>query len=407
MLTDSKVRAAKPRPKQYKLYDRDGLYLLVTPAGSKLWRFRYLKEDRGPDGRRREGGQALGKYPLVKLAEARRRRDELRVKLAHGFDPAEERKTAQLNARSHLRNVVTEFYRQPGQPATAYLNQRRIERLLFPVLGDRHVDEINASELLDLFVEAIERDNIVETVRRTRSALAAVYRFAIIRGYTKHNPAEALRGATALRAKRPQRIAACTDPKRIGNLLRAVWAYEGAPALSLALRFLPYVFVRPGELRGALWDEVDLEAAIWVIPAERMKMDRPHHVPLSRQALELLHVAAELYSPAGLLFPGLRDESRPLSVNALNVALRTAGIAKDEHTAHGFRSTASSELERLRWRRAAVELQLAHVKRDPVEGAYNRADLLDERREMMQVYADHLDALRIGAPVLAIGRHAM
>lgn len=398
MLTDAKVRSAKPRPKQYKLYDRDGLYLLVTPAGSRLWRFRYKKNERGPDGRRREGGQALGKYPLVKLAEARRRRDEIRVSLARGIDPAEKKKADQANDAAKLRKVVREYYRQPGQPKTAYINERRIERMLYPDFADRHVNDIRASELLDTFVELIEKSGTVETVRRTRAALSAVYRYAIVRDYTRHNPAEALKGTTALRAKKSNPIAACIEPARISWLLKSVWEYKGPESLSLALKFLAYVFVRPGELRGANWQEFDLETRLWTIPAQRMKMDRPHIVPLSAQAIELLRSARALYSPAGLVFPGIRNERRTLSENALNVALRTAGIGKSDHTAHGFRSTASSELERLKWRRAAVELQLAHAKRDPIEAAYNRADLLEERHEMMQAYSDHLDSLRIAQP---------
>jgi integrase len=266
-----------------------------------------------------------------------------------------------------------------------------------PLIGERPVAEISAAEVLAV-LRKVEVRGRHETARRLRSTIGSVFRYAIATARADNDPTFALRGALTAPKVKPR--AAVTDSKAVGALVRSVWGYDGQPATKAALQLMAYLFPRPGELRLAEWPEFDLEAAVWSIPALRMKMRRPHKVPLPSQAIAILTQLREITGSGMLLFPSVRSRHRPISDNTLNAALRRLGYSQDEATAHGFRATASSLLnESGLWHADAIERQLAHEDADAVRRAYARAEFWDERIRMMQWWADKLDALREGATV--------
>lgn len=392
-LTDTTVRNAKPEPKPRKLADGSGLYLLIQPSGSKLWRLKYRIAGK-------EKLLAIGKYPGVTLREARRRRDDARDLLAAGLDPSAAKRAQKLAQHDSVRNsfeaLAREWMGQQGSKWTASHRAkvaRRLEVNVFPWLGRRPVAEITAPELLAV-LRRIESRGIIETAHRAQQNCSAVFRYAVATGRAESDPSAALRGA--LKPARERHHASIKDPSAIGALLRAIDDYGGDHVTRCALKLAPMVFVRPGELRAAEWAEIDTEAAEWRIAAERMKMRAPHIVPLSRQALAVIAELRPLTGSGRYLFPGLRSPKRPMSENTVNAALRRMGYTKDEMTGHGFRSMASTLLNEMGWHRDAIERQLAHAERDNVRAAYNYAEHLPERRRMMQAWADYLDSLRNG-----------
>lgn len=378
VLTEAAVRAAKPKEKPYKLWDERAMYLLVSPTGARLWRLKY-----------RYGGVertlALGAYPDVSLKRAREKRDEARVKLADGLDPSVK------TQGDTLEEIAREWMaKQRGlADSTQRRDRDRLEQFIFPRLGKRRIGSIAATDLLTELRKIEERGRF-ETAHRTRAVVGRVFRYAIATGRAKHDVSAPLIGA--LTSARVKSYAAITEPRRIGELLRAIDGYAGQPATEYALKITPYVFVRPGELRHAKWAEFDLAAAEWRIPAARMKLRREHIVPLARQVVALLEAMPRFESE--YLFPSLRTMKRPISEVTLNAALRRMGFSKDEHTPHGFRSMASTRLNEMGYPPSDIELQLAHVDKDAVRAAYNRSLRLDERRVMMQEWADYLDGLR-------------
>lgn len=398
-LTDVRIRTAKPREKQYKLTDGAGLYLLVMPNGGTWWRFDY-----------RFGGKrktlSMGTYPEVGLSEARSKRDEARRLLAKGLDPSAERRAAKARAlrtaASSFETVAKEWFDKfsPGwAPSHAKIVWRRIEKEVLPDLGSLPIAEIDAPELLQL-VRKIESRGVTDMARRVLQVCGQIFRYAIATGQTRQDPSFALKGSLPPEVKK--HFASITDPKKIGELMRAIDGYEGGTAVQTALRLAPLVFVRPGELRHAEWVEIDFDAAEWKISAEKMKMKRPHIVPLSTQALAILEEARLITGSGRYVFPSIITATRPMSENVINAALRRLGYTKEEMTGHGFRSMASTLLNEQGWNRDVIERQLAHVEGNSVRAAYNYADYLPERREMMQAWADHLDALRSGAKVVPI-----
>jgi integrase len=391
-LTDTALRNAKPRDSAYKLSDRDGLYLLVSTSGNKLWRFdyRFLSKRKT---------LALGQYPIVGLADARRACDEARTLLSRGVDPSEKRKLDKLvvtiAAATTFRVVAEEWLSKVEREGRAEITMRKSRWLLdlaYPTIGARPIDTITPPELL-LALRNVEAKGHYESARRMRSVCGRVFRYAIATGRATRNPALDLQGA--LIAPKVQHHAAITDPVAIGALLRAIDGYEGSPIVRAALQLLAMVFVRPGELRHAAWAEFDLEAARWTIPAARMKMRAPHIVPLARQALVILRDLQSMTGGGVFLFPSNRTVTRPISENTLNAALRRLGYGRDDMTSHGFRSMASTRLNEMgRWNPDAIERQLAHGERNVVRAAYNHAHYLNERIEMMQAWADYLHELR-------------
>jgi integrase len=394
-LTDTAIRSAKPKEKPYKLFDGGGLFLLVQPGGSRLWRLKYRI-----DGR--EKLLSVGTYPEVSLKSARERREDARRQIAAGVDPSAKRKAERAARADTFEAIAREWLDlKRGSLSERTYDKRlsRFEAFVFPSLGKRPIASITAPDLLAV-IKRVEARGINETAHRVRSESSAVFRYAIATGRAERDPAADLRGALAPVVVRNH--PAITEPAKIGGLLRSIYGYSGQPSTEYALKLLPLTFVRPGELRGAEWSEFDLDGGEWRIPKERMKMNEQHVVPLSSQAVTLLRELQLLTGNGRYLFPSLRTDERPISNNTLNAALRRLGYTGDEMVSHGFRSMASTSLNELGWEPDLIELQLAHAERDEVRGAYNRAQRLGDRRKMMQAWADYLDSLRTGAKVVPI-----
>ena len=402
-LTDTGIRKAKATDKPQKLADGGGMYLLLNPNGSRWWRLDYRH-----NGKRKT--LSLGTYPDTGLADARDRRDEARKLLAAGIDPSEQRKAAKRAGEERAANsftVIAEEWlaRQAAKMAPATMAKARwtFDNLVFPWIGSRPIVEIDAPEVLKL-LRRIEERGAHETAHRTKQRCGQVFRYAIATHRSKHDPTADLRGA--LTPAKVEHRPAITDPARIGELLRAIEGYTGGFVVRCALRLAPLVFTRPGELRKAEWAEIDMDTALWRIPAERMKMREPHVVPLAPQAMEILRELRPLTGNGRYVFPSARTTSRPMSDAAVNAALRRMGFDKDTMTGHGFRTLASSRLNELGWAPDVIERQLAHAERNKVRAAYNRAQYMEERQRMMRAWADYLDGLRAGADVVPFKRKA-
>lgn len=402
-LTDTAIRNAKPQAKPYKLADEKGLFLQVQPNGSRYWRFKYRF-----DGK--EKLLALGVYPDVSLKEAREKRDAARKQVAADVDPGEHRKAVKTARAASVENsfeVIAREWFGKHCPNWAKTHSskiiRRFENDVFPWIGKRPVAQITAPELLTV-LRRIESRGTLDTAHRALQNCGQVFRYAVATGRAERDPSGDLRGA--LPPVKQQHYASVTDPKAIGELLRAMDTYRGSFIAKCALRLAPLVFVRPGELRKAEWVEIDLDAAEWRIPAARMKKQQLHIVPLATQAVAILRELQPLTGDGQYVFPGVRTNQRPMSDNTVNAALRRLGYKSDEMTAHGFRSMASTLLNEQGWHRDAIERQLAHAERNAVRAAYNYAEHLPERRRMMQAWADHLDLLKNGASVTPLRPHA-
>lgn len=399
-LTDIRIRNLKPRTKAYKVADEKGLYLLVSPSGGKLWRYKFRLHGI-------EKKLAIGSYPDVSLVDARAKRDEARALAASGSDPAAAKRTlkvaAKLNAETTFFAVANEYIdktEREGRADATVAKSRWVLDLLKPALGSRPVADIEPHELLGVLKKLEARGNL-ETAKRTRAFASRVFRYAVATARAKTDPAALLQGA--LTAPKRKHLAAIIEPKRVGELLRAIDGYEGQPATLIALKLSPHVFVRPGELRRAEWSEIDFDAAIWRIPAAKMKARQEHVVPLSRQAVALLEQARALTGDGKYVFPSLRTPREPMSENTINGALRRLGFSGDEMTAHGFRAMASTLLnESGKWNPDAIERALAHKDNDQVRAAYHRGAHWAERVEMAQWWSDHLDTLRTGAVVVQL-----
>lgn len=399
-LTYQQIKNSKPAKKPTRLYDEKGLYLLISPNGGKGWRFKYRFEGK-------EKLLSLGVYPETDLKTAREKRDEARKLLSNGVDPSAARKAHKAATRAATTNgfevVAREWFAKFSQSWVESHSEkiiRRLEREVFPFLGHRPVSEINAVELLSV-IRRIEERGTIETAHRTLQSCGQVFRYAIATGRADRDPTADLRGA--LTPVKGRNFAAITDPKKIGELMRSIEGYQGSFIVKEALRLAPLLFVRPGELRKAEWSEIDLEKAEWNIPADKMKTRQAHLVPLSRQAIEILRELFPLTGRGKYLFPCARSIHRPMSNNAILAALRGMGYAKEEMTGHGFRAMARTLLdEELKFRPEVIEQQLAHNVKDPLGRAYNRTQHLEERREMMQRWADYLGQLKRGGEVIAL-----
>ena len=398
-MTDTKARNAKPKEKQYKLFDTDGLFMIVTPRGGKWWRFKY-----------RFGGKeklmSLGTYPEISLLEARGKRDEARKQVANGIDPSQarkEQKAEQIKNDSTFELVANEWHKKfkltwSKKHADTILS--RLEKNIFPWLGKTPINDIKPPELL-MALRRIEARGALETAHRVKIICGQVFRYAIATGRVERDPAADLKGA--LPPTKPKHHAAITDPEQLGGLLRAIDDYEGSFVMRCALKLAPLLFVRPGELRKMEWEEIDLENAEWNIPVEKMKTKSPHLVPLVRQSLEILKELKPLTGSGRYVFPSPRTPKRPMSDNGVLSALRRMGFQKEEMSGHGFRAIARTILDEvLQVRPDYIEHQLAHAVKDPNGRAYNRTAFLKERREMMQTWADYLDGLKAGAKVIPL-----
>ncbi|MGH7016668.1 MAG: tyrosine-type recombinase/integrase [Caulobacteraceae bacterium] len=397
-MSDASVRAAKPRPTQYKLFDEGGLFVIVRPTGGKLWRLKFRHAGK-------EQQLSLGVFPDVGLKEARVRRDQARRQIAAGLNPSFEKKraavAASISAANSFKAVAEEFIAKREREGITEITGAKARWLLAqlePALGSRPIAEIEPYELLAV-LKRVELSGRHETAKRLLSFAGRVFRYAIATARASRNIAADLQGA--LTSPKVKHHAAILDPKALGGLLRAIEGFDGQPTTLWALKLAPHVFVRPGELRMAEWSEIDLEAAVWRIPGRRMKMNREHVVPLSRQSVAILSEARELTGEGRFVFPSVRTPLRPMSENTLNAALRRLGYSSDEMTAHGFRSTASTlQNESGKWSVDAIERALAHGDADTVRAAYHRGAHWQERIQMAQWWSDYLDGLREGGKII-------
>ena len=401
-LTATAIRNAKPGQKPVRLYDSGGLYLEIAPAGGRWWRFAY-----------RFGGKrkliSLGVFQDVPLAVARDRRDAMRKLLADGKDPSAQRQTEKREAAGRTANsfeaVAREWYQKQVHtwvPSHASDVLRRLESNLFPEIGATPIADLTAPALLSA-LRKVEHRGAHDLAHRILQVSGQVFRYGIATGRCQRDLSTDLRGALAPHKGRHQ---SAITPEELPGLLRAIDGYSelGGRLTSLALRLLALTFVRTGELIGAQWEEFDLDSAVWIIPAERMKMKTEHVVPLSRRTVEMLLEVRTIGGGSRYVFPG-RNPDKPVSNNTMLFALYRLGY-KGRMTGHGFRSVASTMLNEAGFRGDVIERQLAHGERNEIRGAYNRAEYLPERRAMMQQWADMLDALAQGAQVIPLQRRA-
>ena len=395
-LTDTAIREAKPDSlKIRRLYDGRGLYLEISPKGHKGWRFKYRFANR-------EKRISFGIYPDVKLKYAREQKDKARELLARGIDPSEQRKISKLEGIESNRNTFEAV-------AKAWFDTRKInwsekhqekvlyilEKKLYPWIGALPIKRITPPKLLEA-LRHTESQGKYETAMTAKQVAGQVFRFGVATGKVERDITPDLRGA--LTTPRVKHRAAIIEPKEVGRLMLAISAYEGTPEVCCALRLAPLTFVRPGELRHAEWAEIDWEESLWRIDAAKMKMKHDHIVPLSRQSLAVLQDIHRITGNSRYIFPSARSPNRPMSENAILVALRIMGYSKEQMTGHGFRAMARTLLdEQLDYRIDWIEAQLAHAVKDPLGRAYNRTTHLEGRREMMQAWADYLDKLKAGA----------
>jgi len=401
-LTAAEVNAATipEGKKQTKLADGGGLHLLITNAG-KYWKLDY-----------RFGGKrktlSLGVYPQVTLKEARTKRHDARKLLENNIDPsqqkqADRRKAVAKTQSATFEGVSIEWMGKQSKKwvqTTITHTQAKLDRHILPWIGSLPIADIEAPDVLSV-IQRVEKRGTIETAHRLKMICSQVFRYAVATGRAKSDPTRDLQGALAPVVTTHR--AAITEPKAVGQLMRAIQSFEGTFVVQCALQLTPYLFVRPGELRHSEWSEIDFEKAEWRIPAEKMKMKVMHLVPLSKQAFAILKDLHPLTGGGKYLFPALGRSDRPMSENTINTALRRLGYdTKTEHCAHGFRGTASTLLHERGWESDVIERQLAHQEGNAIKGAYNHARHLPERKEMMQVYADYLDGLRDGAAIIPI-----
>ncbi|KVD71024.1 integrase [Burkholderia sp. ABCPW 14] len=402
-LTDTAIRTAKPGQKIQKLYDGSGLFLQVMPSGQKYWRLKYYFA-------KKEKLLALGVYPDVSLAVARRKRDEARSKLAEGIDPSEakkmEKRECKLSADNTFEAIALAWLEKRKTVVEIGQYQKTLARMnkdVFPWLGTRPIKEITPPEILSV-LERVDKRGARYTAHRVRSEISRVFRFAIKKGAAESDPARDL--FDAIEPPVEKHFAAITDPKKVGEMLRAFDGFSGTFPVLCALKLAPMLFVRPGELRKAEWNQFDLDKGEWRYLVTKTKTD--HLVPLARQAVVILRELHALTGRGRYVFPGARSAERPMSEAAINAALRRLGYdTRTEITGHGFRAMARTILhEELEQKPEVIEHQLAHAVPDALGGAYNRTKFIKERRAMMQLWADYLERQKVGAEVIPLSARA-
>ena len=402
MLTDSKLKNAKPDARPYKLVDGQGLHALVQTSGSVLWQQRYRFEGK-------ERTASHGSYPLVSLLEARKKRDELKKLLLEGLDPAKVKRQRSADGGFSLgetfKEIADTWHKQWSEvrsPRHAAYVRRRLEGDVFPVIGDLPIASLRPLDVVKV-IKAIEARGAVDIAKRAYQTIGAICRYAVAHGLMDRDPTRDVKPSDILISRRSTNYAR-VDVKELPELLRAVEAYQGTSTTRMALKLMALTFVRTGELIAARWTEFDLSEAVWRIPAERMKMRTEHIVPLSRQAIETLQTLKVISGNAELLFPGDRNRKKPISNNTLLKALERMGF-KGRMTGHGFRGLASTVLHENGFDHAHIEVQLAHQERNRISASYNHALYLKQRTVLMQWWADYLDQA-IGRNVVVLKRRA-
>ena len=394
-LTDTAIRNAKPGDRAYKLFDGGGLHVLVSPSGSRLWRMKYRY-------RGKEKLLSFGPYPLVGLKLAREKRDRARLMLLDDLDPSEERKLERIRKDREravtFGSVAAEYIDKAKREGRSPATMKKLRWLISqtrPQLHNQPIRQIEAPDVLRM-LRKVEAGGTYETTRRLRSTIGSVFRYAIATGRATHDPTEALKGALIQPKVRSR--SAILDRRELGELLNRIDGFTGQPATKHGLHLLALLAPRPGELRLARWTEFDLDEAVWRVPAERMKMRRPHRVPLAPQAIRQLEELSRHTGSSELLFPSSRNWRKPMSENTLNSALKRLGYSSDRITAHGFRATFSTFAnESGLWHPDAVERALAHVEGNDVRRAYVRGEHWDERIRMAAWWAKQLEAMSVEA----------
>lgn len=390
MLTDIKIRTADAGDKPYKLYDDNGLYIIINKAG-KYFRYDYRFAEKRKTF-------AIGVYPEVSLKEARDKRDEARKLLAAGKDPMAEKKTKKLqlfaDATNSFKAVAAEWHEKMKNKYSAEHADRKwhyLDKDVFPTFGNTPIKNITALELLAL-LNKIQARGAIDIAHRIKGYCGEVFRYGIHTGRCDRDPSQDLKGV--LIPRKNKHMATITVPEKIGELLRAIDGYQGDFTTRCALKLAPYVMFRPGEIRRAEWSEISFERMQWKIPADKMKMRKPHIIPLSNQVIDILKSIEQVSGQGKYVFPSMVNKNNPMSENTLNAALRRMGFTKEEMTSHGFRGMASTLLHENGFQTNVIEAQLAHSERNKVKAAYNHAEYLAERTEMMTWWANHLDSLR-------------
>jgi integrase len=396
-LTVKKIESAKPKEKLYRIVDGRGLCLEVPPTGRKRWKYRYKLNGK-------DDTVSIGLWPDMSLAEARDIHSELYKVRREGMCPktyykGQKNRASDQDSFEAVTREWFEKFKQKWAEQTGVRKMARLEGHVFPLIGSIPIDQVDAPQIRRVLLRLESLDKL-HTGHRVKNIIGEIMRYAVAMGLILHNPVPDLAGV--LPPTREEHRASITDPKGIGGLLRAIDEYTGSPVTRYALKLAPLTFVRPGELRHAEWAEIDYEAKEWRIPAAKMKMKRPHIVPLSRQAVAVLKKVELITGHGTYVFPSERTSARPMSNNTVNAALRRMGYTKEEMTGHGFRSMASTNLNELGFHPDHIERQLAHSEDNKVRAAYNYAEHLPERKKMMQAWADYLDGLKEGGKVVPL-----
>jgi integrase len=393
MLTDTAIRRATPGERDYKMADSGGLFLLVTTAGGKLWRYKYRFQGQ-------EKKIAFGQYPEVTLANVRVLHAAARRLLASGVDPMAQRKAEKTAGELLFRQIASkwhEHWKDGNSPHHVKATWSRLKANVFPAIGDRLITKIEAPEVVRM-VKAIQDRGKLDIAKRALETTGQIFRYAVAHGLAQRNPASEIKPGDILKSRHKENHAR-VDAKELPALLRAIEVYQGKHVTRLAMKLMAMTFVRTSELIGARWDEFDVEAQRWNIPKERMKMKSPHIVPLSRQAIEVLALLKQLNGNSELVFPGERDPKKPMSNMTILEALNRMGY-KGIHTGHGFRGLASTILHEQGWPHEHIELQLAHAPRNAVSAAYNHALYLEPRARMMEAWSDFLEQTQRGGRLI-------
>lgn len=396
-LTDLQIRKEKPTDKPRKLSDGGGLYLLVNQAG-KYWRWKYRVQGK-------EKVMALGVYPEVSLAEAREAHMAARKLLATGVDPVADRRQQANQVKTTFQDIAEQWWKHWSKSCTerhADSTIRRLKMNVFPAIGARAIEDVQAPELVKMLKSLEEERGVNDLARRMLQHCGQIFRYAIAHGHATRNPASEIRPGDILAGHKTVNYARL-DAKELPGLLRHIEVYQGSSVTRLAMRLMAMTFVRTKELIEARWEEFDLDNARWDIPPERMKMRSPHIVPLSSQAVQLLRNLHTLTGHRALLFPGDRNHEKPMSNNTILKALERMGY-KSRMTGHGFRGIASTVLHEQGWPHEHIELQLAHQERNSTSAAYNHAQYLAPRAKMMQCWSDYLDRCAAGVSVVELHR---
>lgn len=404
-LTIKKIEAAKPKDKNFRISDGNGLCLLILPSGTKTFVYRYRRPVT-----RKENNITYGQFPKLSLADARLLHAQAKALLAKGIDPGEDRKVKK-SAGSYdnsFESIAKEWLKKNSiewSSQTHRVNKGRLENHAFPYIGKVPIADITPKEILAL-LQRIDAKGTHETARRVSSLCSRVFRYSVFVGKSENDPASIVANALPPISKTRKHRPALTDPKEVGRLLRGIEDYSGHYIVKHALRVGLYTFTRSIELRGMEWSEVDFEQRIWRVPTTRMKMRKPHIVPLSNQVFATLKEIRELELPSKYVFPSVVSNVKILSENTLNQAIRRMGYTKDQLCYHGFRGTCTTLLYETGWPQDMVERQLAHVQTNQVRAAYDHAQYIEQRTRMMQSFADYLDSLRDGGSVIPFKKRA-